>query len=149
MYERLPSDIARRFVLLMDPLVGTGRTACRAVEVRGKGCVRAATARRYVCDGTPHFALAPTLRPPLRARICALAHTCPQTRAHSQVLLGRGVQQDKILFLSITATPEAIHRLCSAFPAMKLLTSEVDRGLDEAFRIVPGLGEFGDRYFSG
>jgi uridine kinase len=65
------------------------------------------------------------------------------------VLLGRGVQQDKILFLSITATPEAIHRLCSAFPAMKLLTSEVDRGLDEAFRIVPGLGEFGDRYFSG
>lgn len=35
MYERLPSDIASRQVLLMDPLVGTGRTACRAVEVRG------------------------------------------------------------------------------------------------------------------
>lgn len=34
-YERLPSDIASRQVLLMDPLVGTGRTACRAVEVRG------------------------------------------------------------------------------------------------------------------
>jgi len=33
-YERLPSDIARRSVLLMDPLVGTGRTACRAVQVR-------------------------------------------------------------------------------------------------------------------
>lgn len=33
MYERLPSDIASRQVLLMDPLVGTGRTACRAVEV--------------------------------------------------------------------------------------------------------------------
>lgn len=33
-YERLPSDIASRQVLLMDPLVGTGRTACRAVEVR-------------------------------------------------------------------------------------------------------------------
>jgi uracil phosphoribosyltransferase len=34
-YERLPSDIGSRFVLLMDPLVGTGRTACRAVQVRG------------------------------------------------------------------------------------------------------------------
>lgn len=32
-YERLPSDIAQRHVLLLDPLVGTGRTACRAVEV--------------------------------------------------------------------------------------------------------------------
>ena len=35
-YERLPSDIAQRQVLLMDPLVGTGRTACRAVEVSRK-----------------------------------------------------------------------------------------------------------------
>lgn len=34
-YERLPSDIAERFVLLLDPLVGTGRTACRAVQVSG------------------------------------------------------------------------------------------------------------------
>jgi uridine kinase len=33
-YERLPSDIADRHVLLLDPLVGTGRTACRAVQVR-------------------------------------------------------------------------------------------------------------------
>jgi uracil phosphoribosyltransferase len=33
-YERLPSDIAERHVLLLDPLVGTGRTACRAVQVR-------------------------------------------------------------------------------------------------------------------
>lgn len=32
-YERLPSDIAGRHVLLLDPLVGTGRTASRAVEV--------------------------------------------------------------------------------------------------------------------
>eukprot|EP00878_Enallax_costatus_P030181 GHUV01032840.1.p1 GENE.GHUV01032840.1~~GHUV01032840.1.p1 ORF type:complete len:117 (+),score=20.03 GHUV01032840.1:55-405(+) len=31
-YERLPSDISERFVLLLDPLVGTGRTACRAVQ---------------------------------------------------------------------------------------------------------------------
>jgi uridine kinase len=67
---------------------------------------------------------------------------------HLQVLLARGVQQDKILFLSMVAAPEAIHKLCGTYPAMKVLTSEIDRGLDENCRIVPGIGEFGERYFS-
>jgi len=31
---------------------------------------------------------------------------------------------------------------------MKVLTSEIDRGLDDSYRIVPGIGEFGERYFS-
>lgn len=65
-----------------------------------------------------------------------------------QVLLARGVQQDKILFLSMVAAPEAIHKLCGSYPGMKVLTSEIDRGLDENCRIVPGIGEFGERYFS-
>lgn len=65
-----------------------------------------------------------------------------------QVLLARGVAQEKILMLSMVVAPEAIHRLCSAYPAMTLLTSEIDRGLDEHYRIVPGIGEFGERYFS-
>lgn len=63
----------------------------------------------------------------------------------AQVLLDRGVAQDRILFLSMIAAPEAVHRLCTSFPAMKLLTSEVDRGLDDDCRIVPGVGEFGER----
>jgi hypothetical protein len=41
-YERLPSDIAQRYVLLLDPLVGTGRTACRAVQVSCRSCNEAA-----------------------------------------------------------------------------------------------------------
>ena len=65
-----------------------------------------------------------------------------------QVLLDRGVQQEKILFLSLVAAPEAIHKLCGTFPHLKMLTSEIDRGLDEHYRIVPGIGEFGERYFS-
>ena len=68
--------------------------------------------------------------------------------APTQVLLSRGVAEDKILFLSMVAAPEAIHRLCTTYPAMKVLTSEIDRGLDDACRIVPGIGEFGERYFS-
>jgi uridine kinase len=64
------------------------------------------------------------------------------------VLIDRGVLEDKILFLSMVAAPEAIHRLCTTFPLMKVLTSEIDRGLDDNFRILPGIGEFGERYFS-
>lgn len=32
-YEKLPADIADRYVLLMDPIVGTGETAVKAVQV--------------------------------------------------------------------------------------------------------------------
>lgn len=30
---------------------------------------------------------------------------------------------------------------------MKIVTSEIDIGLNEDFRVIPGMGEFGDRYF--
>lgn len=33
-YEKLPRDIAERHVLLMDPILGTGNTASRAIQVR-------------------------------------------------------------------------------------------------------------------
>lgn len=38
-YEKLPKDVASRFVLLMDPVLGTGNTACKAIQVgRADGC---------------------------------------------------------------------------------------------------------------
>ncbi len=35
LYEKLPKDIAERHVLLLDPVLGTGNTACRALQVSG------------------------------------------------------------------------------------------------------------------
>jgi uridine kinase len=35
----------------------------------------------------------------------------------------------------------------TAHPKVKVVTSEVDSRVDEHFRVVPGVGEFGDRYF--
>lgn len=32
-YEKLPRDIADRYVFLMDPIIGTGRSASRCIEV--------------------------------------------------------------------------------------------------------------------
>ena len=33
------------------------------------------------------------------------------------------------------------------FPSLKIVTSEIDASLNEEYRVIPGLGEFGDRYF--
>ena len=36
-YEKLPADIAERHVLLMDPILATGNSAARAIQVRFSG----------------------------------------------------------------------------------------------------------------
>lgn len=36
-YEKLPADIAQRHVLLMDPILATGNSAARAIEVHAPG----------------------------------------------------------------------------------------------------------------
>lgn len=55
-----------------------------------------------------------------------------------QVLLSKGVEEGKILFLSLIAAPEGIHRICSTFPRVKLITSEIDEGIGPDYQVVPG-----------
>jgi uridine kinase len=43
--------------------------------------------------------------------------------------------------------PEGIHCVCKRFPQLKVVTSEIEEGLNDQFHVVPGLGQFGDRYF--
>jgi hypothetical protein len=47
----------------------------------------------------------------------------------------------------ILQAPEGIHVVCKRFPLLKIVTSEIDAGLNAEFRVVPGMGGFGDRYF--
>ena len=35
-YEKLPGDIAQRHVLLMDPILATGNSAARAIQVTSR-----------------------------------------------------------------------------------------------------------------
>lgn len=37
--------------------------------------------------------------------------------------------------------------VCKSFPRIKIVTSEIEIGLNKDFRVIPGMGEFGDRYF--
>lgn len=43
--------------------------------------------------------------------------------------------------------PQGIHALCKKYPMVKIVTSEIDASLNEDSRVIPGMGEFADRYF--
>ncbi|MCL7024906.1 hypothetical protein MKW94_023752 [Papaver nudicaule] len=64
-----------------------------------------------------------------------------------ELLIQKGVPESHIIFLNLISAPEGIHCVCKRFPALKIVTSEIDEALNEEFRVIPGLGEFGDRYF--
>ncbi|GAA5927228.1 uracil phosphoribosyltransferase [Sporobolomyces koalae] len=95
-YAKLPDDIASRYCLLLDPMLATGGSAIKAVEV----------------------------------------------------LIDHGVPQERIIFLNLVSCPEGLRAMHDAYPKIKIVTAWVDEKLNEQKYIVPGLGDFGDRYFT-
>ncbi|KDP46392.1 hypothetical protein JCGZ_10232 [Jatropha curcas] len=63
------------------------------------------------------------------------------------LLLSKGVPESNIIFLNLIAAPQGIHAVCNKYPKVKIVTSEIDATLDNDFRVIPGMGVFGDRYF--
>jgi len=49
--------------------------------------------------------------------------------------------------VSVVSAPEGIKRLQTDFPGIKIFTAKIDQKLNEKKYIVPGLGDYGDRYF--
>ncbi|KAI7734421.1 hypothetical protein M8C21_004070 [Ambrosia artemisiifolia] len=64
-----------------------------------------------------------------------------------KLLIKKGVPEANILFLNLISAPQGVHVVCKEFPRIKIVTSEIETGLNQEFRVVPGMGEFGDRYF--
>ncbi|KAL4192526.1 hypothetical protein AMTRI_Chr06g172430 [Amborella trichopoda] len=64
-----------------------------------------------------------------------------------ELLIQKGVPESHIIFLNLISAPEGIHTVCKRFPSLKIVTSEIDVALNEEYRVIPGMGEFGDRYF--
>ncbi|KAI1214955.1 uracil phosphoribosyltransferase [Annulohypoxylon truncatum] len=95
-YDKLPEDIADRWVLLLDPMFATGGSAIMAVDV----------------------------------------------------LKSRGVPEERILFLNLIASPQGVQNFATKFPKLRVVTAFIDQGLDEKNYIIPGLGDFGDRFYT-
>jgi uracil phosphoribosyltransferase len=94
-YSLLPDDIARRHVLLLDPMLATGGTALAAI----------------------------------------------------QVLLDKGVAEDQIIFINLITVPEGISAVSQRHPNVRIVTSAIDERLNENAYMMPGIGDFGDRFF--
>ncbi|KAL0310914.1 UNVERIFIED_CONTAM: Uridine kinase-like protein 4 [Sesamum angustifolium] len=63
------------------------------------------------------------------------------------LLIKKGVPESNIIFLNLISAPQGVHVVCKHFPRVKIVTSEIEIGLNEDYRVIPGMGEFGDRYF--
>lgn len=48
-----------------------------------------------------------------------------------EVLLGKGIPEERILFLNLIASPEGAKNFAERFPKVRVITAFVDQGLDE------------------
>merc|ERR1711972_898251 len=64
-----------------------------------------------------------------------------------RVLLEAGVKEERILFLNVVSCPEGLRALAQGAPGVRVITAVLDERLNEQKYIVPGLGDFGDRYY--
>jgi uracil phosphoribosyltransferase len=64
------------------------------------------------------------------------------------VLKEAGADERKIVFIAILASQEGLRSFQQHCPLVRTYIVQVDPTLNDKKMIVPGLGDFGDRYFA-
>ncbi|XP_065212106.1 uridine-cytidine kinase-like 1 [Planococcus citri] len=64
-----------------------------------------------------------------------------------RVLLDHDVPEENILIVSLLMAESGVHTIAYAFPQVRIVTTAVDPEVNEKFYVLPGIGNFGDRYF--
>jgi uracil phosphoribosyltransferase len=64
-----------------------------------------------------------------------------------EVLIDNNVKEENIIFINLISCPEGLKFLSEKYPKVKIVTSAIDEKLNEKGYILPGIGDFGDRYF--
>ncbi|NXI25284.1 UCKL1 protein, partial [Sterrhoptilus dennistouni] len=118
-YLRLPKEISEDYVILMDSTVSTGAAAMMAVRVL--------LVRGWAVGWDP-------------LGLAGLSHLPVPPQDHD-------VQEDRIFLLSLLMAEMGVHSVAYAFPRVHIITTAVDKRVNEEFHIIPGIGNFGDRYF--
>jgi len=57
-----------------------------------------------------------------------------------------GINEEQMIVTSVLSAPEGIQKLLSNYPSIKIITGTLDDHLNELGFIVPGLGDFGDKW---
>ncbi|PNF16587.1 Uridine-cytidine kinase-like 1 [Cryptotermes secundus] len=64
-----------------------------------------------------------------------------------RVLLDHDVPEENILIVSLLMAEIGVHSIAYAFPGVRIVTTALDPEINEKFYVLPGIGNFGDRYF--
>ncbi|MDQ2836426.1 MAG: uracil phosphoribosyltransferase [Actinomycetota bacterium] len=64
-----------------------------------------------------------------------------------ELLAEAGVRPDRIVLVNFLASPAGLERICLTHPELKIVTASVETGMNEHAFMIPGIGDFGDRYF--
>ena len=73
--------------------------------------------------------------------------TAGTATAAVRMLEEAGVTQKQIMFVGVIAAPEGVEVLKKECPNVDVIVAAVDDSLNDSKFIVPGLGDFGDRYY--
>ncbi|KIW15823.1 uracil phosphoribosyltransferase [Exophiala spinifera] len=95
LYSKFPSSIQESYVFILEPMLATGGSICKAV----------------------------------------------------QLVLDQGTPEDRIVVVSIMASRTALNNMGASFPSVAVVTASIDQNLSPERYIVPGLGDFGDRFY--
>jgi len=63
------------------------------------------------------------------------------------LLKDKGVKEENIFIASVCVAPEGLQAIQTQFPLVTVISIAVDEKLNDKKYIVPGLGDFGDRFF--
>ena len=58
-----------------------------------------------------------------------------------------GVDETNITFINLISCEYGLRKIHETHPGVKVITAAIDPTLNEDKYILPGLGDFGDRYF--
>lgn len=64
-----------------------------------------------------------------------------------KVLVENGVAPENIIFVNLFAAPEGIQRVFQRYPQIRIITTAIDDCLNDTKYIIPGCGDFGDRFY--
>ena len=64
-----------------------------------------------------------------------------------KILMTAGAKEENIIYIGVVSAPEGLANLKKHFPKIQTIIAAHDQKLNKNKYILPGLGDFGDRYF--
>eukprot|EP00039_Didymoeca_costata_P020087 m.340027 g.340027 ORF g.340027 m.340027 type:complete len:462 (+) comp19088_c0_seq1:165-1550(+) len=64
-----------------------------------------------------------------------------------RILLDHNAKIEDIIVVGLIGSKQGLYAIGTAFPKVRIVVAAIDENLSDRYRILPGLGKFGNRYF--